>query len=457
MNIYSEAARWLALLPLGSRDEVAKFTGVTASEAKHAIEMLAAAGWLYTHEIAEHDDAPLFALSPAAMEQLTRAPAAGGLDLGRVPPGQLRRRAVASAIVAEPVTVIINAAMAAIAVALRRDGGGVLADAVYRPASPKARSMSRDSRPVLRWGHIEGRARARQQEARFTLFVDRSALPTSRRAALLRHWQELSIQGDGAERHTPLLVLCPGDYERDRWLELCTKVRDSLPPIAFALQAEVCDGCRLDDGIWRPARGYLPLTLRELLRWQDTPDVPIAGAPVAEQAAPPRIGDRGDVVRALARVNRSHGASEQAARRILSLSPQEQRIALLAALQQWLSATDIARFLGLAASDVAIQLEALREAGVGVPAEGPDGEQRWTITDLWIRVAAFRAGDGRNWESYAKAMGIPRTYGGERASTPTPHEAGHSPLPGTDLRRRAWCRAYDRGLAVGAMVEERCK
>ena len=160
MNIYSEAARWLALLPLGSRDEVAKFTGVTAGEAKHAIEMLAAAGWLYTHEIAEHDDAPLFALSPAAMEQLTRAPAAGGLDLGRVPPGQLRRRAVASAIVAEPVTVIINAAMAAIAVALRRDGGGVLADAVYRPASPKARSMSRDSRPVLRWGHIEGRARA---------------------------------------------------------------------------------------------------------------------------------------------------------------------------------------------------------------------------------------------------------------------------------------------------------
>ena len=424
---YGETITWLARLSLLAATEVASLTGYSEAEVRRALMLLHRAGWLYYHEptAAQRGDGPLVAVSPAGLEQLRRAPGASPLALGALPSWQLQPRTVPAAIVAEPVTRLVNAAVAATADAVRRDDFATLSFATHRPTAPQAATLPGDARPLLRWDHVEVRIVADGREARWTFFCDRTSLPTARRKQLLDTWRALGSEGS-PERHAPLLVLCPSNYERSRWLELCDGSIEPAIPIAFGLQVDVCGGYGIGDRIWQVPGRSEPRSLSELLRWVERPAAAsdAANGGVAEPPEPPTIAAPASALQVLRHTNAASSPMEIAAASVLSLSPAQLRIAHLLGTQWWLSATDVARFTGDTATTAERDLSALQVADLAVAAGSPDGEARWLLTDAGLRLAAAHAGDARGWQRYRTAIDAPRVSRDGRPPAPDEHESG---------------------------------
>ena len=426
MTIYDHSVRWLAQAQLATRPELAALCRANVREVDAALAQLADAGWLFERAAEGRPDGePLVSLSPAAVTFLARNPEASGLHLGPLPPWELTIRALGAALIAEPVTRILNAVLAAMATAAA-DEGGALAQAIRRqPKGSRPRPMPGETRIPLGWGHMEVRLRLDGKEAWCVLHVDRAAVPMTRRASLRKALED-AWAAEATEHATPVLILCPDDYERAQWIAVLKEMPGSQPPIGLGLQADVCGGFGLRDPVWQPARGLAPVSLHDLLRWD--PVEPGRPAPATDSglqgSCPPPIAQPDAALPALLHVNAANGPTEHAAASVLSLDWNERRIAHLLTAQPWLAALDVVRCYDAPAVDVELQLAALEEAGAIAAVMGPDGAQRWTITERWLLVAAHRAGEGRYWQAWSGALKVPRTQGGEWSPKPTPHRVG---------------------------------
>ena len=445
MNIYDDNVRWLVQAPVVIGQQLAALCRASVSEVDAALAQLVDAGWLFERAVEGRPGGDsLVSLSPAAVRFLSKTPGAGGLHLGPLPPWELTVRALGAALIAEPVTRILNAALAATATAAA-DEGGSLTQAIHRqPKGSKPRPMPGETRIPLGWGHMEIRLRLDGKEARCVLHVDRAAVPMTRRAWLGNAIEE-AWAAEAAEHATPVLILCPDVYELDQWLELLKEVPGSLPPIGLGLQADVCGGFGLRDPVWRPAKGQAPVSLHDLLCWEPLEPVPDASAMDSglHGSCPPPIAQPDAALSALLHVNAANGPTEHAAACVLSLDWSQRKIAHLLAVQPWLAALDIGRWYDAPAVDIELQLAALDTAGAIAAVMGPDGEQRWTITERWLSVEACRTGEGRYWQGWSGALKVPRTQGGEWSPKPTLHRVGVARCIGL-----AAAAARDVGLTI---------
>ena len=370
-------------------------------------------------------------VSAAGLRRLRDRPEASARALGALPRGQLELLAVAKAIAAEPVTLICNAALAATAGAIQRGGDGMIVQAMHRPWSTKRAAVVDDPRMPLPWGHVEGRWRAGGNETRFALFSDRPERPAPRREALLGEWRQsyAEIRPDG---EPVLLVLCPSAYERTLWLELYERVGASLPPIGFALQRDVCQGYGLDDRVWQPASAYEPRSLRELLTWSRAPaDEPVCRADEGNRARRlPRLPRRDEALRPLLNPPARSGPQRRVAACALGLNRAQLLIVRLLVTQPWLSAADIASVRGEPVDAVNRHLAALRETGAAVAVPVPGHNPLWVLTETGMQLAAARAGDARQWRSFAQRTGLPRPQADGLPRRPRAHDIGVSRMLG---------------------------
>ena len=407
---------WLAQLPLSTVAQLSDVSSSSERAVREVLDALRDAGWLYEHQPDTHGgDVSLHALSPAALAYLRGHPGATGEVL---PPWQLQVRAVAAAIVAEPVTRTLNAYAAALARAAR-EAGGRLVHCTLRPPSAKVNAIPGRGRPVLARDHAEFHLELGARQARFSVFCDSAALPRQRRADLFERWRK--PRGDELDHPATHLIIAPNEFERSQWMEVSERVMSSDVPMAVALRGEACNVAGFGDEVWQPTSGLYRRGLSDVLAWEE-----IASAtpgPGSIEWPPPRIADPGDAEAALRRANRASTESQRTAALLLTLTPARRRVAHLLGVQQWLSAGAIAQVVGTMPEAAAEELQALRDAGVVVPAIH-GSEHYWTITDAWMHVVAARAGDARSWRSHGTELGILRTQGDEQVAPPKPHTLG---------------------------------
>ena len=451
MTIEGRILTWLVRLPLQTEEQLAALCAAPAEDIEDRVARLLEAGWLERHTLADPRDLPVLALSAAALRRLDERREQATLVLGALPPWQLRRRALAEAIIAGPVTHTLNAFFAATARAIREDGAGGIVQAAHRPPTGRVEPIPGDPRSPLPWGHAEGRWREGDRETRFALFCDRPELPMSRRAALLKLWHRLQEDRPPAAEAT-LLILCSRADDCDRWLELYNRSAGSLPPMAFALQADVLGGCRLDDPAWQPASASHPATLKQTLTWR------LASAP--ELAS--RADDGGSRARlhSLAPADRPlrstipAAAVQRAATCALRLTRDALLLIRLLARQPWLSAADIAAVHNLTPAAAAQLVAELDCEGAASAVEDPDGMPRWLLTATGMRLAAARAGEARHWRAFASHTSTPWVREGSPTRAPGRHDAGVSRTLGRlaaaapraglrldDWRSEGWWRA----------------
>ena len=431
MTLDERVLAWAVRQPLLTREQMAAMCGAPEGDTHRAITRLHEAGWLLIPD----PPAPgtgrdsLIAASGAGLRWLEQHPRCAARQLGSLPFWQLRLQTVADAILAGPVTRILNAAMAATALAIRRDGEGGIVSTAYRPPRARRAALSGEPRPPLPWGNMEGRWRAGTAEARFALFCDRPRLPNALRSELLRSWQ-------GAE-HTRdedplLLVLCPGAAEQERWLELHGRAMRRRPRIAFVLQRAIYRGYGLDDQILKPADSRNPASLRQLLSWREAPaDEPACGADDGEGVGGlPELALPEDALRLLRDPPRSAPATRRRAGVLLHLREEELWVLLLLARQPWLSERDIARLAGTTRPVVGRSLQVLAELGAATPHKAPDGLQRWRLEDDGLSLAAAHAGAARHWQAFAGRTTDYRSGRGTSPLIPDAHAAGVSRAAG---------------------------
>ena len=424
MTIYDHSVRWLAQAQLATRPELAALCRANVREVDAALAQLADAGWLFERAAEGRPDGePLVSLSPAAVTFLARNPEASGLHLGPLPPWELTIRAQGAALIGEPVTRILNAALAATATAATAEGGSVTQAIRRQPKGSRPRPMPGETRIPLGWGHMEVRLRLDGKEARCVLHVDRAAVPMTRRASLRKALED-AWAAEATEHATPVLILCPDAYELDQWRELLKEVPGVLPPVGLGLQAEVCGVFGLRERVWQPVKGSVPVSLDDLLRWEPVEPAPGTPAMDSDLFCPLPIAQSDAALPTLRHVNAANGPTEHAAACLLGLDWSERRVAHLLAAQAWLAALDISRWYGVPTPDIELQLAALETAGAITQVMGPDGEQRWTISERWLLVEASRAAEGRYWQAWSGALKVPRTQGGEWSPKPTPHRVG---------------------------------
>ncbi len=453
--IYGQLLTRLVGLPLLSTRELSAVSGHPEEEVHPALARLRDAGWLYDHESAQAlpGAGPLVAVSPAGLEQLRRAPDVSPFDLGILPPWQLQPRALPAAIIGEPVTQVVNAAVAATAEAIRSVDGGALAMAFHRPVSASGGTLPGDSRRALRWDHVEVRLEVNALRADFSFLADRALLPTASRGARVQRWRRYVTDG-GPEGAATLLILCPDQFERDRWLALGGQADLGGLPVALALQMDVCTGYGADDAIWH-VPGVGPQSLLDVLEWAErSPGTPSpVPARVTEPADPPKVADPDEAPRRLRHTNAASSPDEVAAARFLALSPRQRRSMQLLTLQPQLSATDLARVVDVDPAEVSPDLEAMRAQDVIASAHADDGEWRSVIAEMGVRLVAAQAGDARAWQNFQTNMKLPKVPRGQAPSA-NEHEAGVARVLGlvaaaarrlglrlADWRREEWWEA----------------
>jgi hypothetical protein len=432
--IHGAVVTHLVRLPLLDDTQLAILTGRELDGVRESLALLRRSGWLFEHKPTtgtRSADTSLIAMSAAGIEQLKRAPDASGMALGALPSWQLQPRSVPVALAGEPVTRIVNAAVTAMASAVRRDGVGDLAFAAHRPASPRAAELRGDSRPMLQWGHVEVRIALGAEEARCALLIDRSRLPVVRRHALLEAWRN--------EHNGIALILCANEHEQARWLNMSDE--QSITRIACALQSKACADYGADDLIWRVPGRRSPRSLRALLSGVSRPGgIPLAPpSDIPEMPEPPEIGTASQARDDLLRTNAASSPWEVVAAAMMDLDHAALQTLRTLAIQWWLSHTDLARVADWSIDHAAEQLRVLQACGLAVEVDSPDDQPRWILTDAALRMVAAHSGEARAWQAHSKALRIPRARADRSPPAPVEHDLGAPRALGlvADAARRA--------------------